>query len=580
MKLRCTLLFVAVLALSRDCSLGAEPTTKTPFELLNRHATVPEAEAVWKQVVAADTAFRENLEKLAQDASPDPRKVSQGSVNLRQLKRWVEWLRHYGEPASVDLSMRLSFYDQTLLKVTQQFWSMPQSGAIRQKVVVGLARNEKQRLQRVAKITDLMQKGDPVAAEKQLDNLLDEIFATAGCLTPEEVRPITEPINKIEGFVRSAMSEVRENRTREVFAQEIQRQTEQYQALVAALEAAVGQVTSGTPLVRGEATVSDMDALRGFISDWNTAHVGLIRSVALSRAHGGQEKWTDVATRLSSSMREGFIKFVTACISKATPDQALSLYTELLPILGDLQVRCGDEALAQKLQKATLQLATKANQREQVVAYHEATSDLLRWRARAAAAKAKAKSKEFPLASSFAKEKLSGTDQVVGLYPQNQLPLPSVTRPIPDLMPLIAKSMLESSVSLPGARRLDGKSEIWMSGFTENIYGKIVSTNIRPKSIESLERDLQIDQQHPPLTLDAALAVALSRVGDYESVGGIINEVTLEGAVSRFAKFPVAAGCLIPLGEIQLGRDSLSDLVLRLDVEPKWLQHKYFFEQF
>jgi hypothetical protein len=103
---------------------------------------------------------------------------------------------------------------------------------------------------------------------------------------------------------------------------------------------------------------------------------------------------------------------------------------------------------------------------------------------------------------------------------------------------------------------------------------------MRPKPAEALEHDLLIDQQHPPLTLKTALAVALTRVGDYESVGGIINEVTLEGAVSRFATLPVAAGCLIPVGEAQPGIDSLSNLVLRLDVEPKWLQHKYFFEQF
>jgi hypothetical protein len=120
-----------------------------------------------------------------------------------------------------------------------------------------------------------------------------------------------------------------------------------------------------------------------------------------------------------------------------------------------------------------------------------------------------------------------------------------------------------------------------MSGFAENIYGKIPATAMRLKSTESLERDLLVDQQHPPLTLNAAIAVALINVGDFESVGGIVNEVTLEGAVARFAKLPVAAGCLIPLGEIQpAGVDPLSTLVLRLDIEPKWVQNKYFFEKF
>jgi hypothetical protein len=44
---------------------------------------------------------------------------------------------------------------------------------------------------------------------------------------------------------------------------------------------------------------------------------------------------------------------------------------------------------------------------------------------------------------------------------------------------------------------------------------------------------------------------------------------------------PVVAGCLIPMGEIQpTGVDSLSALVLRLDIEPKWVQNRYFFERF
>jgi hypothetical protein len=103
---------------------------------------------------------------------------------------------------------------------------------------------------------------------------------------------------------------------------------------------------------------------------------------------------------------------------------------------------------------------------------------------------------------------------------------------------------------------------------------------MRLKSPQALERDLLVDQQHPPLTLSAAIAVALSKDGDFESVGGSITENTLEGAAARFAKLPVVAGCLIRIGEIQpTGVDPLATLVLRLDIEPKWVQHKYFFEQ-
>ena len=570
---------IAIVVVASHNLPSAEPSTKTPFELLKRHATVPEADAVWKQVVAADSAFRENLEKLAQDASPDPRKVSQGSVNLRQLKRWVEWLRNYGEPASIDLSMRLSFYDQTLLKVTQQFWSIPQSGAIRQKVIAGLARSEKQRLQRVAKITDLMQKGDAVAAEKQLDSLLDEIFATAGCLTPEEVRPITEPINQVEGFVRSAMSEVRQNRAREVFTQESQRYVEKYQALVGAVEEAATQVASGTSLLRGEAAVSKVAALGGFLNDWNEAHVGLIRAVALARVQSlaKEDAWTANAAQLSTKMQAAITKFVVADVSKTNSDQASAKYTEILSLLGSLVPRCSSTSFANGLEKPLLQLASKAGMGEQVLNYQEATSDMLRWRARVASAKAKSLAKEYPVASSLAKAKLSAT--AVGLYDQNQPSFPQVTRPIPDLMPLISTAMLQSSVTLPGLRRLDGKTEIWMSRFAENLYGKIPVNSIRLKSPEALERDLLVDQQHPPLTLSAAIAVALSEEGVFESVGGSIIEITLEGAAARFAKFPVVAGCLIPVGEVQpAGVDPLSALVLRIDIEPKWVQHKYFFE--
>ena len=456
-------------------------------------------------------------------------------------------------------------------------------GAIRQKVIVALVRSEKQRLQRVAKITDLMHKGDAVAAEKQLDSLLDEIFATAGCLTPEEVRPITEPIHKVESFVRSAMSEIRQNRTREVFAQETQRQIDQYQTLVSTVEAATAHVASGTPLVRGDATVSSVDALKGFFNDWNEAHVGLIRAVALARlqSRAKEDEWAANANQMSTKMQAAIINFVIADVSKTTPEQASAKYSELLSLLGAMGPRCSDSSFSLGLKTTLLQLATKAEMGKQILNYHEATSDMLRWRARVAIAKAKSQAKEYPIASNLAKDKLSTTAQEVGLYSQNQSSLPQVTRPIADLMPLISTALLQSSVTVPGVRRLEGKAEIWMSQFAENVYGRISASSMRFKSQAALERDLLVDQLHPPLTLDAAIAVALSSVGDFESIGGSITEITLEGAAARFAKLPVVAGCLIPIGEIQpAAGEPLAALVLRLDLEPKWVQHRYFFERF
>ena len=148
-------------------------------------------------------------------------------------------------------------------------------------------------------------------------------------------------------------------------------------------------------------------------------------------------------------------------------------------------------------------------------------------------------------------------------------------------MPLISTALLQSSVTVPGVRRLEGKAEIWMSQFAENVYGRISASSMLFKSQAALERDLLVDQLHPPLTLDAAIAVALSSVGDFESIGGSITEITLEGAAARFAKLPVVAGCLIPIGEIQpAAGEPLAALVLRLDLEPKWVQHRYFFERF
>ena len=98
--------------------------------------------------------------------------------------------------------------------------------------------------------------------------------------------------------------------------------------------------------------------------------------------------------------------------------------------------------------------------------------------------------------------------------------------------------------------------------------------------VSALKSDLMIGGQSPALTLAAATSVHSAERGDLAAVGGEIGGHHLEGLITRFAALPQAASVLVPLGVLpteELKQPLLSQMLMRFDVKPVWVQHEHFF---
>lgn len=580
----------AVLVMLGMQSVLAQTSSKNPFEYVSPHATVPEAAEIWKQVNETDKSLRAVLEKIAKDATPDAKQVAQASVHVRQLGRYVERLQQLKEPAAIDLSFRKSVYYQSLLTTITRFWGVPASTPVRQRVVTGLARSEKQRIQTLQKIAQESQT-DPPAAEKQLDKLMDEVYATAGCLSPEESKPINIPIDECAGIVNSAMGGARSARTRAVFEEEMTRYLKEFQTLVAQTEQAV---TQGCKTEVEGAALAGPEALQALIKKWSLAHVGIQRAATLAAnrnaatgysdsfsSSGGGQPEDDSFSGPASEAHDRMLKAVLAFVGTdlASP-QGKEKYPHYVRILAELSARYDFAPWQGEAEKTLMTAATKLGTIEQVLAYNQATTDLLRWRARAASARTKKLAATYPRITDKARSLLSSNEQKVGLYPKDRS-LPVLTKAGPELAPIVQQAFDAANVHVGQVRRLDGDKPLWMSRLDGNWY-TMTTIAFSDVSRQRLESDLQLATFPAPLSIEPAAALYALRAGDCEAVGGAVGGVTFEGALSRMAKLPEIAGQLVPLGSIYLAaerNDPLSNLILRFELKPTWLQHKHFVEE-
>ena len=98
--------------------------------------------------------------------------------------------------------------------------------------------------------------------------------------------------------------------------------------------------------------------------------------------------------------------------------------------------------------------------------------------------------------------------------------------------------------------------------------------------VSALKSDLMIEPAASALTLAAATSVRSAERGDLAAVGGEIAGHHLEGLITRFAALPDAASILVPLGVLpteDLKQPLLTQMLMRFDLKPAWVQHEHFY---
>jgi hypothetical protein len=149
---------------------------------------------------------------------------------------------------------------------------------------------------------------------------------------------------------------------------------------------------------------------------------------------------------------------------------------------------------------------------------------------------------------------------------------------VDQLVEQCSAELIGRDYSFSAAVRLSPSSRLAVVPYRDNCYSNIALPAIE-KERADLQRVLLVSKNRPPLTLEAASAVAAAENLDFVGGGGTVRRVHLEAAVSRFASLPNVASVLCPLGSFpKSDSDGFrpEEIVWRFDLAPTWLQHEYF----
>jgi hypothetical protein len=459
-----------------------------------------------------------------------------------------------------------------------------------------LAKQAPQRQKIVAQLTQMVRNNQFEAAEKKIDSTFYDMETVLAFLGAHERGEIYKPFEQVSGLINQAMSQVRGKQAVAARDRLTQQALSERDMLLKRVQAGAAQLPQkGTIEVDGK-QLEGPQAIAEFGKSWGAVHVGLMKCAAMhygtrtsSYGDGGYSgsddsseynRWSSENQKLADGVRQGFIAIITAEANAAPQPMARKRYVEYVQALSMLAGRIDNPSWLESLAPSLEQLATKGQMKMAVDAYQAATHDLLRWRARIAAAQHQAASKEFPILSQEAPKRLTvGEGKPEGFYSQ-QYHLPHMVTYVAQSVPKCAEQMLKLKVQAPQVARMDGKDGVVFTRFDHGLFMRLPAQMRAEKGIAELASDLLLTSDHPPLTLEAAVAVSSAQRGEFQAVGGEIVGMDVGGVITRFATLPPIAGNFVSCDRIQTSWTKVGELpglCLQFSVMPEWVCHKYFF---
>ena len=576
-------------------SWGADPSPKGPFEPLRQHATVPEAEELWKNVVSAEQSVRTQIERFAKAKAIEPKQLTEALLTHDDMRTWDVRLQAIGEPVAVDFELRRTFYQSRLLDAYHAWLSQPNSQAVRQKAIAQLTKTQQKRLKDYEAIASTLERGELQEAETKTDAAKQDLYRLTNVLSLEERRPFTEPFEAIRNRVESAANADRATTAVAIFKERIDSNETETKETLKKIDVAIDSLSKSGLCSWNGSSVDGPTLLANVANAYKVAHAKLQSSAMLYRIQNrgdiagaysigsaslANDNWPSVSQELTQAFLDRIARLIRAESLSVADEKAKEHYFAMLLILADLDTRLNQNDWTAATQKSLADLTRKAGISLQVADYDSATTELLFWKEQFSTAQAKRISTHVSLPA-ISKERLSmGPQQRLGLY--SDLPddpaRPRLLAAIPDLVPLVAKSLSNAKVVVNEVRKLDNPKPTWMSQFQSGLYCMMTSDMILPKQVAKLEQAMVVDASNPPLTLRATSAIQSARDGAYVSVGCTLQDFVIESPVSRFATFPIPASPLVPLGGVhpQGTQGELNFLLIRFATTPDWFHHRYF----
>jgi len=551
-----------------------------------------EAHSLDRKVRAALAAF---AEKLAQDRllQVKPAAVGETHVAILQLDRLARRLVLLGEPAGRDFSMRVMAFRADLAEIVAAYVRLPGVAARKARDYEVLLLEARKKAALLPKVQQLGGREQWEKAESLLHQVIDELEAMAVWYSGDQRRVALDNFYEMAGAVDPRVRKIREERAQAALAEARREQTPDFDGLLGSIRSAASSLQgSGDVEIEGQ-SLTGPEFLERFGQRWQEAQHQAARCRGLDWARGTEvaageaTELTGQQGRFSAEVGPAIAALVEADAGRADASVARAILVAYLEQLAPLVALSGDDSLESVVAPALEKLASKSPElAAEVEAYRKATTDVLRWRRRTAEASARARKGEFsPIQGEFLRA-VRATESKPGLVPADAIDTgrAEFSAPVPGIMRPAVEKLMGRRVWLTDLVGLPTKSRMTIARYGKRNYARFSAPDALAgrfsQGVAALESDLLVSESAPPLTLEAAVALAKARRGDLEAAGGRITGLALESVVVRFATLSSGGRTLIPLGPLPQEpgwRDSLRQAMMQFEIEPEWARHECFF---
>jgi len=538
----------------------------------------------------------EHMEGLME--AGNPKKISATMViktahlPIRNLNRAAARLVARGEPAGADFRLRAQALRSRLAVVIEASKENP--AIARQIAKRGLlkraaAKNEKKLNTVIAR----SRKQDWEAAADGMHRIFHDLTSVSIWYSGGAAKNPYDRYFTVNQQIQPNVQKVQNDQARKEMSAVRDQTVPDFSGLLAAVNNAAAAVgSSGQVDLNGE-YLSGPAWLNSFGAAMRQVQLDAVRcrGVDLARAairaptaHGDLEGLADEEAQFHTDVAAAIAQFISADAVRASASEAGTLYGEYVAAVAQLAGPQTGAELAAVVQPALDQLVAKSPETQSdVAAYTAATSDLLRWRQRVAESYAAAQGETYgPLGTTFQTNAVSYEHQAGCLFSKKRLTDHArLFGAIPLPVAAVGNRLVGQQVRAAQlSAAVDGSGHL-TSPQTHSAYVHIApGTADWFLAVEQLRTTLLVDDTNPPLSIEAAVALQSAEAGTFEEVGGTLEEMELEGFSTKLTTLTAAdsglAAGLRRIPETVLNQ-APSCLLVRLELRPQWLRHKYFY---
>ena len=575
----------------------ANPSDKEPLGPLDLHGQeiAPELHATAKQLFDKSNASLLKIEALFKANKVDKIDVAlvgktHGEIN--QMRRIGSRLRQLGEPAGAEFVLRAQAQAQVLNKVVQAMQNVPNAQQGLSAIRIKATQVAQMRAKQIPKLQKLLEQKNWNEADKELYEIFDEVEPYMAFLNVDDRASVLSAFRDVAGAIEMGANAQRIEIAKNLLEKRRAELRPDLPKLLADAQAATASLGKSGKHNIGGKDLTGPELIAHFDQAWRQAHVAhckalgveWAREAAMQQAATPERKeLLDAYAKFTAEIGPALAALIKADTTRVNATGVAALYTAYLPAVADLLDHATGAPIEAPLTSALDELAKKSPALlGEVTAYRTITDESLRWRARVAQEQAKAKAAEHETVTQRAVVAFKRSEATSGLWaPESSS---TAKARLSDAAALIlingAPKAIGQKATTAAITALPGTSQAGIARYHERVYTRVpLAMEKLTAAATALQAALFVTDKAPPLSLAATQAIRSAQRGDLVQAGGTISGIYLEGHITRFATLPEAAALLLPLGTSpdSYGEfDPLEQVVLRFDLTPTWLQHKYF----